>query len=86
MLQSSCQTCPEAGDLADERLLAAARSDNEDLLLEVFEEGKFDINYKDGYVPHPISFRMRSISDLAARLGNTGNTDTPDLSDCMAYA
>ncbi|KAI0962684.1 hypothetical protein AcW1_001450 [Taiwanofungus camphoratus] len=51
----------------NERLLAAARSDNEDLLLEVFEEGKFDINYKDG-------------------LGNTGNTDTPDLSDCMAYA
>ncbi|PCH34344.1 ankyrin [Wolfiporia cocos MD-104 SS10] len=32
----------------NERLLAAARSDNEELLLEVFEEGKFDINYKDG--------------------------------------
>ncbi|OJT09571.1 hypothetical protein TRAPUB_13948 [Trametes pubescens] len=33
---------------ADERLLAAARSDNEDMLLEVFDEGKFDINAQDG--------------------------------------
>ncbi|KAH6911144.1 hypothetical protein BKA70DRAFT_1370862 [Coprinopsis sp. MPI-PUGE-AT-0042] len=33
---------------ADERLLAAARADNEDLLLEVFEEKGFDINCKDG--------------------------------------
>lgn len=32
----------------DERLLAAAREDNEEMLLEVFEEGKFDINFKDG--------------------------------------
>ncbi|KAH9830437.1 ankyrin [Rhodofomes roseus] len=32
----------------NERLLAAARTDNEELLLEVFEEGKFDINYQDG--------------------------------------
>ncbi|KAI0800492.1 ankyrin [Fomes fomentarius] len=32
----------------NERLLAAARSDNEDLLLEIFEEGNFDINTKDG--------------------------------------
>jgi len=35
----------------NERLLAAARSDNEDLLLEVFnesEERPFDINYQDG--------------------------------------
>ncbi|KAI0673856.1 ankyrin [Trametes maxima] len=32
----------------NERLLAAARSDNEDMLLEVFEEGKFDINAQDG--------------------------------------
>ncbi|KAH9926458.1 uncharacterized protein B0H18DRAFT_342801 [Fomitopsis serialis] len=48
----------------NERLLAAARTDNEDLLLEVFEEGKFDINYQDGlgtqpyttrkYVPHSL--------------------------------
>ncbi|TFK85580.1 ankyrin [Polyporus arcularius HHB13444] len=32
----------------NERLIAAARSDNEDMLLEVFEEGKFDINAQDG--------------------------------------
>lgn len=35
---------------SDERLLAAARSDNEDLLLEIFEEGNFDINAADGCV------------------------------------
>ncbi|KAI0756448.1 ankyrin [Daedaleopsis nitida] len=32
----------------NERLLAAARSENEDLLLEIFEEGNFDINATDG--------------------------------------
>lgn len=32
----------------DERLIAAARTDNEDLLLEIFSEGKFDINCQDG--------------------------------------
>ncbi|KAI0640149.1 ankyrin [Trametes polyzona] len=32
----------------NERLLAAARSDNEDMLLEVFEQGNFDINAQDG--------------------------------------
>ena len=37
----------------DERLLAAARTDNEELLLEVFEEGKFDINFQDGCVRIP---------------------------------
>lgn len=34
--------------LLDERLLAAARDDNEDLLIEIFEQGGFDINYQDG--------------------------------------
>lgn len=32
----------------DERLLAAARQDNEELILEILEHGTFDINYKDG--------------------------------------
>jgi len=34
----------------NERLLAAAKSDNEDLVLEVFDDdpGSFDINYQDG--------------------------------------
>jgi hypothetical protein len=34
----------------DERLLAAAREDNVDLLLEVFEQG-VDINCQDGSAP-----------------------------------
>ncbi|KAI5121829.1 hypothetical protein M0805_003263 [Coniferiporia weirii] len=37
------------GASSNERLLAAARQDNEELLLEIFEEGGFNINYKDGY-------------------------------------
>ncbi|KAK7462954.1 hypothetical protein VKT23_007535 [Stygiomarasmius scandens] len=33
----------------NQRLLAAAREDNEDLLLEIFaQEGTFDINFQDG--------------------------------------
>ena len=36
--------------IADQRLIAAAREDNEDMLLEIFDEGGFDINYKDGCV------------------------------------
>ncbi|KIL71321.1 hypothetical protein M378DRAFT_154868 [Amanita muscaria Koide BX008] len=32
----------------DERLLYAARSDDEDLLLEIFEKGNFNINHQDG--------------------------------------
>jgi hypothetical protein len=34
----------------DERLLAAARTDNEELLLDVFDHGNFDINCQDGLV------------------------------------
>jgi len=36
------------GASSNERLLAAAKSDNEDMLLEVFDEGGFDINHQDG--------------------------------------
>ncbi|KAA1467859.1 ankyrin [Dentipellis sp. KUC8613] len=32
----------------NQRLLAAARDDNEELLQEVFEKGGFDINFQDG--------------------------------------
>ncbi|KAI0066521.1 ankyrin [Artomyces pyxidatus] len=32
----------------NERLLAAARQDNEEMLLEILEEGNFDINFQDG--------------------------------------
>ncbi|KAJ7511793.1 ankyrin repeat-containing domain protein [Mycena galericulata] len=38
----------EQGASNNERLLAAARADNEELLLEVFEQGNFDINFQDG--------------------------------------
>ena len=58
----------------DERLLAAAKSDNEELLLEVFDHpGTFDINFADGYA---IVFRYVSLCayDIVCgdRLGNTG--------------
>ncbi|KAI5885294.1 ankyrin [Schizophyllum commune H4-8] len=32
----------------NERLMAAARDDNVEMLLEIFEQGGFDINYQDG--------------------------------------
>jgi len=38
----------------NERLLAAARLDNEDLVIEVFEEGGFDINCQDGLGNTPL--------------------------------
>lgn len=38
----------EEGANNNERLLAAARQDNEEMLLEVFEQGGFDINFQDG--------------------------------------
>lgn len=34
---------------ADERLLAAARTDNEEMIVEIFASGNFDINFQDGY-------------------------------------
>lgn len=34
----------------DQRLLAAAREDNVDLLLEIFDKEDFDINFQDGFV------------------------------------
>ena len=34
--------------IVDERLLAAARSDNVEMILEVFATGDFDINHQDG--------------------------------------
>ncbi|KAI0319546.1 ankyrin repeat-containing domain protein [Amylostereum chailletii] len=39
---------PEAGASANERLIAAARQDNEDLILEVIEDPTLDINFQDG--------------------------------------
>jgi len=42
------------GASVKERLLAAARFDNEDLLLEVFKEGNFDINCFDALGNTPL--------------------------------
>ncbi|KAJ7157324.1 ankyrin repeat-containing domain protein [Mycena filopes] len=44
----------ERGASNNERLLAAARADNEELLLEVFEQGGFDINCQDGLGNTPL--------------------------------
>ncbi|KAK0209200.1 ankyrin repeat-containing domain protein [Desarmillaria ectypa] len=38
----------DRGASNNERLLAAARTDNEELMMEVFSEGGFDINFQDG--------------------------------------
>ncbi|KAF9027135.1 ankyrin [Hymenopellis radicata] len=38
----------EAGASNNERLLAAARTDNQDMLLEIFDAGSFNINFQDG--------------------------------------
>jgi len=46
----------------NERLLAAARSDNEDLLLEIFSEGKFDINCQDGLGNTPLHLAVLNSS------------------------
>jgi ankyrin repeat protein len=38
----------DTGASSNQRLLAAAREDNEDLLLDIFEKGGSDINFQDG--------------------------------------
>ncbi|KAG6830097.1 hypothetical protein H0H92_002270 [Tricholoma furcatifolium] len=43
-----------SGASSNERLIAAARTDNEDLLLEVFEQGDFDINCYDALGNTPL--------------------------------
>ena len=54
MLFIACSVVSLFRRLIDERLISAARSDNEELLLEVLQEhdGEFDINFRDGCV-HP---------------------------------
>lgn len=66
---------------ADERLLAAARSDNEDMLLEVFDEGKFDINAQDGCVT---SFRFHVFQLIGLYRDRLGNTGAPLYSATVA--
>jgi len=61
-----------AGATPNERLIAAARDDNQELLLEVFDNGGFDINHKGlfgntGVCVNPI---LRSIVSSDARSTN----------------
>jgi len=50
------------GASVKERLLAAARFDNEDLLLEVFKEGNFDINCFDALGNTPLHLAVAQVS------------------------
>ncbi|KAJ4000186.1 hypothetical protein F5050DRAFT_1804408 [Lentinula boryana] len=64
----------------NQRLLAAAREDNEELLLEIFEAGKFDINHQDGVgntaLHIALSPSFRNISDvLTYHSVQNGSTD-----------
>ncbi|KAF4611413.1 hypothetical protein D9613_004318 [Agrocybe pediades] len=45
---SNNDDAPTKGADNNQRLLAAARDDNEELLIEIFEAGDFDINCQDG--------------------------------------
>ncbi|KAJ3736679.1 hypothetical protein DFJ43DRAFT_1149745 [Lentinula guzmanii] len=58
----------------NQRLLAAARTDNEELLLEVFEAGDFDINHQDGVGNTAPSFRNISAVLTYCSVQN-GSTD-----------
>lgn len=64
---------PGRNGTIDERLLAAARSDNEDELLRIFNDPEpFEINYQDGFVHRvPPDFHPPSQFRFY-RLGNTG--------------
>ena len=42
----------------DERMLSAAKDDNEDLLRVVFGEGGFNINFADGYVSRDVLLEL----------------------------
>jgi len=55
----------EDGASNNERLLAAAKSDNEDLLLEIFEDPtSFDINFKDGLGNTALHYAASSGSEV----------------------
>ncbi|KAF9786904.1 ankyrin repeat-containing domain protein [Thelephora terrestris] len=49
----------------NERLLAAAKSNNEDMLLEVFDEpGTFNVNYQDGLGNTALHYAVSHHSDI----------------------
>lgn len=53
---------PGRHKITDERLIAAARNDDEDMLLEIFDKpGSFNINFQDGSV-RSLQLDFRSLS------------------------
>ena len=59
------------------RLLEAARTDNVDMLAEVFETEEYDINFQDGWVLSPESSTCSHVAHGGLfSVGNTGGQDT----------
>jgi len=60
------------------QLLEAARTDNVDLLDEVFAKpGEYNINFQDGWVSSPESSTCSNVADKGLfSIGNTGGQDT----------
>jgi hypothetical protein len=60
------------------QLLEAARTDNVELLSDVFAKpGEYDINYQDGWVLSPESTTCSYVADEGLfSIGNTGGQDT----------
>lgn len=54
-------------------MIAAARQDNDGMLLDVFEQGDYDINYQDGCVlVLLVALQLDLICAPLCSLGNTG--------------
>ncbi|KAJ3752753.1 hypothetical protein EV360DRAFT_88440 [Lentinula raphanica] len=70
----------------NQRLLAAAREDNEELLLEVFEAGGFDINFQDGVGNTGMKvFVLPSSRNQLALLGSTSFTYRNGSADVLEH-
>nr|GAT51725.1 predicted protein [Mycena chlorophos] len=69
----------EEGASNNERLLAAARDDNEEMLNEVFEQGGFDINFQDGYGRCSSVDESHQASAALHYAASLGSTDVLEL-------
>jgi hypothetical protein len=60
------------------QLLEAARTDNVDLLSEIFaKHGEYDVNFQDGWVLSPVSSICSCVANEGLfSIGNTGAQDT----------
>jgi hypothetical protein len=60
------------------QLLEAARTDNVDLLSDIFAKGgEYDINFQDGWVLSPESSTCSCVANEGLfSIGNTGGQDT----------